>query len=149
MSLSEKIMAEIKDAMKAKDTLKLESLRAVKSALLLAQIENGAKAELSAEEEIKLLQRLVKQRKESAAIFTEQGRADLAGPEVAQAAIIEQFLPAQLSEAEVEAVVAKIVGETGASGMADMGKVMGAASAQLAGQADGKTISAIVRKLLS
>lgn len=149
MSLSEKIMAEIKDAMKAKDTLKLESLRAVKSALLLAQTENGAKAELSEDEEIKLLQRLVKQRKESAAIFTQQGRADLAEPEIAQAAIIEQFLPAQLSEAEVEAVVAKIITETDASGMADMGKVMGAASAQLAGQADGKTISTIVRKLLS
>ncbi|UMY66816.1 MULTISPECIES: GatB/YqeY domain-containing protein [unclassified Flavobacterium] len=149
MSLSEKIMAEIKDAMKAKDTVKLESLRAVKSALLLAQTESGAKAEIAPEEEIKLLQRLVKQRRDSAKIYTEQGRPDLAEPEIAQAAVIEQFLPAQLSEAEVEAVVAKIIAETGASGMAAMGKVMGVASAQLAGQADGKTISGVVKKLLS
>ncbi|HLN94915.1 MAG TPA: GatB/YqeY domain-containing protein [Flavobacterium sp.] len=117
MSLSEKIMVEIKEAMKAKDTVKLESLRAVKSALLLAQTESGAKAEISPEEEIKLLQRLVKQRRDSAKIYTEQGRPDLAEPEIAQAAVIEQFLPAQLSEAEVEAVVAKIIAETGASGM--------------------------------
>ncbi len=149
MSLSEKIMAEIKEAMKAKDTVKLESLRAVKSALLLAQTESGAKAEITPEEEIKLLQRLVKQRRDSAKIYTEQGRPDLAEPEIAQAAVIEQFLPAQLSEAEVEAVVAKIIAETGASGMAAMGKVMGVASAQLAGQADGKTISGVVKKLLS
>lgn len=149
MSLSEKIMAEIKDAMKAKDTVKLESLRAVKSALLLAQTESGAKAEIAPEEEIKLLQRLVKQRRDSAKIYTEQGRPDLAEPEIAQAAVIEQFLPAQLSEAEVEAVVARIIAETGASGMAAMGKVMGVASAQLAGQADGKTISGVVKKLLS
>lgn len=149
MSLSEKITTEIKDAMRAKDTVKLESLRAVKSALLLAQTETGSKAEISGDEEIKLLQRLVKQRKDSARIYTEQGRPDLAEPEVAQAAIIEAFLPAQLSEAEVEAVVSKIIADTGASGMASMGKVMGAASAQLAGQADGKTISAIVKKLLS
>lgn len=149
MSLSEKIMVEIKEAMKAKDTVKLESLRAVKSALLLAQTESGAKAEISPEEEIKLLQRLVKQRRDSAKIYTEQGRPDLAEPEIAQAAVIEQFLPAQLSEAEVEAVVAKIIAETGASGMAAMGKVMGVASAQLAGQADGKTISGVVKKLLS
>ncbi len=149
MSLSEKIMGEIKEAMKAKDTVKLESLRAVKSALLLAQTESGAKAEISPEEEIKLLQRLVKQRRDSAKIYTEQGRPDLAEPEIAQAAVIEQFLPAQLSEAEVEAVVAKIIAETGASGMAAMGKVMGVASAQLAGQADGKTISGVVKKLLS
>lgn len=142
-------MAEIKEAMKAKDTVKLESLRAVKSALLLAQTESGAKAEITPEEEIKLLQRLVKQRRDSAKIYTEQGRPDLAEPEIAQAAVIEQFLPAQLSEAEVEAVVAKIIAETGASGMAAMGKVMGVASAQLAGQADGKTISGVVKKLLS
>lgn len=142
-------MGEIKEAMKAKDTVKLESLRAVKSALLLAQTESGAKAEITPEEEIKLLQRLVKQRRDSAKIYTEQGRPDLAEPEIAQAAVIEQFLPAQLSEAEVEAVVAKIIAETGASGMAAMGKVMGVASAQLAGQADGKTISGVVKKLLS
>ncbi len=138
----------MKDAMRAKDTLKLESLRAVKSALLLAQTETGSKAEISEEEEIKLLQRLVKQRKDSANIYTGQGRADLAEPELLQAAVIEKFLPEQLSEAEIEAVVSRIISETGASGMAAMGKVMGTASTELAGKADGKTISAIVKKLL-
>jgi uncharacterized protein YqeY len=149
MSLATHIMDEIKNAMRAKDTVALESLRAVKSALLLAQTESGAKEEISVEEEIKLLQRLVKQRKDSANIYTEQGRPDLAEPELLQAAVIEKFLPAQLSESEVEAVVAKIIAENGASGMAAMGKVMGLASAELAGKADGKTISTIVKKLLS
>lgn len=149
MSLSVKIMDEIKNAMRAKDTVALESLRAVKSAILLAQTETGSKEEISAEEEIKILQRLVKQRKDSANIFTEQGRPDLAAPEIAQASVIEKFLPAQLSEEEVEAVISKIITETGASGMASMGKVMGLASAELAGKADGKTISTIVKKLLS
>jgi uncharacterized protein YqeY len=149
MSLQEQINDEIKNAMRAKDTVALESLRAIKSALLLAQTETGAKAEISTDDEIKLLQRLVKQRKDSANIYTQQGRADLAEPEIAQAAIIEKFLPTQLSEAEVEAAVSKIIADSGASGMASMGKVMGLASAQLAGQADGKTISTIVKKLLS
>lgn len=149
MSLQIQIMDEIKTAMRAKDTLALESLRAVKSALLLAQTETGSKEEISSDEEIKLLQRLVKQRKDSAAIYTAQGRSDLAMPELQQAAIIEKFLPAQLSEAEVEAVVSKIISDNGASGMASMGKVMGLASAELAGKADGKTISTIVKKLLS
>jgi uncharacterized protein len=148
MSLSEKIMAEMKDAMKAKDTLRLESLRAVKSALLLMQTDAGSK-EVKEEDEIRLLQRLVKQRKDSAAIYTQQGRADLAEPELLQAAVIEKFLPAQWSEAEIEAAVSRIIAESGASGMASMGKVMGEASAQLAGKADGKTISAIVKKLLA
>jgi hypothetical protein len=149
MSLLIQINDEIKNAMRAKDTLALESLRAVKSAILLAQTESGAKEELSSDEEIKLLQRLVKQRKDSANIYKEQGREDLAEPELLQAAIIEKFLPAQLSEAEVEAVVAKIIEDNNASGMASMGKVMGLASAELAGKADGKTISTIVKKLLS
>jgi uncharacterized protein YqeY len=149
MSLAIHIMDEIKNAMRAKDTVALESLRAVKSALLLAQTETGAKEEISVEEEIKLLQRLVKQRKDSANIYNEQGRPDLAEPELLQAAVIEKFLPVQLSEAEVEAVVAKIIADNGASGMAAMGKVMGLASAELAGKADGKTISTIVKKLLS
>ena len=149
MSLATLIMDEIKNAMRAKDTLALESLRAVKSALLLAQTESGAKEEISADEEIKLLQRLVKTRKESARIFTEQNRLDLAEPELAQIAVIEKFLPAQLSEAEVEAVVAKIIAETGASGIASMGKVMGLAATQLGGTAEGKTISTIVKKLLT
>jgi len=149
MSLAVQINDEIKNAMRAKDTVALESLRAIKSALLLAQTETGAKSELSSDDEIKLLQRLVKQRKDSANIYTQQGRADLAEPELLQAAIIEKFLPAQLSEAEIEAAVSKIISDNGASGMAAMGKVMGLASAQLAGQADGKTISTVVKKLLS
>jgi uncharacterized protein YqeY len=148
MSLATQIMDEIKNAMRAKDTVALESLRAVKSALLLAQTETGAKEEISADEEIKLLQRLVKQRKDSANIYTEQGRPDLAEPELLQAAVIEKFLPAQLSEEEVEAVIAKIIAETGASGIASMGKVMGLASVQIGGQAEGKVISGIVKKLL-
>jgi uncharacterized protein YqeY len=149
MSLATLIMDEIKNAMRAKDTLALESLRAVKSALLLAQTESGAKEEISADEEIKLLQRLVKQRKDSANIYTEQGRPDLAEPELLQAAVIEKFLPAQLSEDEVATVVAKIIADNGASGMGAMGKVMGLVSSELAGKADGKTISTIVKKLLS
>ncbi|MXO03951.1 GatB/YqeY domain-containing protein [Flavobacterium sp. HBTb2-11-1] len=149
MSLQTLIMDEIKDAMKAKDTVALEALRAVKSELLLASTASGSKEDLSEEDEIKLLQRLVKTRKESARIFTEQNRPDLAEPELAQVAVIEKFLPAQLSEEEVEAVVAKIIAETGASGIASMGKVMGLASAQLGGTAEGKTISTIVKKLLS
>lgn len=149
MSLSAKIMDEMKTAMRAKDTVALEALRAIKSAILLAQTESGAKEDLSADDEIKLLQRLVKQRKDSAAIYTEQNRPDLAEPEIAQVAVIEKFLPAQLSEAEVEAAVSKIIADGGFSGMAAMGQVMGAASKALAGQADGKTISNIVKKLLA
>jgi uncharacterized protein YqeY len=142
-------MEDIKTAMRAKDTLALESLRAIKSAILLAQTEAGAKAELTAEEEIKLLQRLVKQRKDSANIYIEQGRQDLAEPELLQAAVIEKFLPEQLSEAEVEKIVSEIIAENNLSGMAAMGKVMGLAGAALAGKADGKTISVIVKKLLA
>jgi len=149
MSLQTQIMEEIKTAMRAKDTVALESLRSIKSELLLAQTASGSKEEISEEEEVKLLQRLVKTRKESARIFTEQNRPDLAEPEMAQIAVIEKFLPAQLSDEEVEAVVAKIIAETGASGIASMGKVMGLASAQLGGTAEGKTISTIVKKLLT
>ncbi|MEZ4858627.1 MAG: GatB/YqeY domain-containing protein [Flavobacteriaceae bacterium] len=149
MSLQTKIMEALKTAMKEKNTIALESLRAVKSALLLAQTESGAKEELAETEEIKLLQKLVKQRKDSAAIFTQQGRKDLAEPELAQAAIIEQFLPKQLSEAEIAQVISEIIAKTGANSMADMGKVMGMASSQLAGKADGKTISTIVKAKLS
>jgi len=128
MSLQNQVMEQMKTAMKAKDTVALESLRAIKSALLLAQT-SGAGGKLSETDETKLVQKLVKQRKDSAAIFTEQGRDDLAAPELAQAAIIEQFLPEQLTE--------------------DMGKVMGMVSKELAGQADGKTISTIVKSKLS
>jgi hypothetical protein len=148
MSLATNIMDELKTAMRAKDTVALEALRAIKSELLLAQTANGSKEEISEDEEVKLLQRLVKTRKESARIFTEQNRLDLAGPELAQIAVIEKFLPAQLSEAEIEDVIAKIIAETGASGIASMGKVMGLASAKLGGTAEGKVISTIVKKLL-
>ncbi|PHR10761.1 MAG: glutamyl-tRNA amidotransferase [Aequorivita sp.] len=148
MSLQEKVMEAMKTAMKAKDTQSLEALRAVKSALLLAQTETGSKVDLSETEEIKLLQKQVKQRKDSAAIYREQGREDLAEPELAQAQVIEQFLPAQLTEAEVSKIVDEIIIETGASSMADMGRVMGLASAKLAGKADGKTISTVVKSRL-
>ena len=149
MGLSAKIMDELKTAMRAKDTVALEALRAIKSEILLAQTATGSKEEITEADEIKLLQKLVKTRKDSANIFTEQNRMDLAGPELAQIAVIEKFLPAQLSEAEVEVVVAKIIAETGASGIASMGKVMGLAAAQLGGTAEGKTISTIVKKLLT
>ena len=148
MSLQTQVMDEIKNAMRAKDTVALESLRSIKSELLLMETASGTKQEISADDEIKLLQRLVKTRKDSARIFTEQNRPDLAEPELAQIAIIEKFLPAQLSDEEVEAIIAKIISETGASGIASMGKVMGLASAQLGGTAEGKTISTIVKKLL-
>ena len=149
MSLQKNIMVKMKEAMKSKDKIALESLRAVKSAILLAQTETGSTEELTEDQEIKLLQKLVKQRKDSATLYTEQGRADLAEPEIAQAAIIEQFLPEQLSEDELKAIISEIVKKTGASSMADMGKVMGMASGQLAGKADGKAISSAVKALLS
>jgi uncharacterized protein YqeY len=148
MSLEKNIMDNMKEAMKAKDTVALEALRAIKAAIIIAKTENGATDTLAEEDEIKMLQKLVKQRKDSAAIYTEQGRADLAEPEMAQVAVIEKFLPAQMTEAEVEAVVSKIISEGNFSGMASMGQVMGMASAQLAGKTDGKTISTLVKKLL-
>ena len=149
MSLETQIMDEMKNAMRAKDTVALEALRAIKSGIILAKTETGASDALSSDDEIKLLQRLVKQRKDSANIYKEQNRPDLAEPELAQVAVIEKFLPAQLSEAEVEAIVSKIITEGGFSGMASMGQVMGQASAALAGKTDGKTISTIVKKLLT
>ncbi len=149
MSLSKDIMTAMKAAMKAKDQNALASLRAVKSAILLAQTESGSKEELTEDQELKILQKLVKQRKDSAVIFSEQGREDLAEPELAQAEVIAQFLPAQLSEEEVTAIIEEIIASTGAEGMKDMGKVMGQASAKLAGKADGKTISTIVKAKLS
>ncbi|MGL2966583.1 GatB/YqeY domain-containing protein [Flavobacterium sp. XGLA_31] len=149
MSLETQIMDEMKNAMRAKDSVALEALRAIKSGIILAKTEAGASDTLSSDEEIKLLQRLVKQRKDSATIYTEQGRADLAAPELAQVAVIEKFLPEQMSEAEVETAVAAIIAEGGFSGMAAMGQVMGKASAALAGKTDGKTISTVVKKLLA
>ena len=148
MSLSTLIMDEMKNAMRAKDTIALEALRAIKSEILLAQTATGSKEEITEADEIKILQKLVKMRKDSATIFTEQNRPDLAEPELAQIAIIEKFLPAQLSETEVEAIITKIIAETGASGIASMGKVMGLATAKIGGAAEGKTISTIVKKLL-
>jgi len=148
MSLQSKIMDVMKDAMRSKDTIALEALRAIKSELLLAQTATGTKEDISEADEIKILQRLVKMRKDSAEIFTTQNRPDLAEPEWAQIAVIEQFLPAQLSEDEITNIIAKIISETGASGIASMGKVMGLASSQIGGQAEGKVISAIVKKLL-
>ncbi|MEO0528074.1 MAG: GatB/YqeY domain-containing protein [Bacteroidota bacterium] len=148
MSLQEQVMEKMKMAMKSKDAVALESLRAIKSALLLAQT-SGTGGTVSEDDEIKLVQKLVKQRKDSAAIFQEQGREDLAAPELAQAAVIEQFLPEQLTEEEIEKVVVQTIDAVGASGMKDMGKVMGMVSKELAGQADGKTISAIVKNKLS
>ena len=149
MSLQTKVMEALKEAMKAKDTVALESLRAIKSAILLARTDAGASEELSEADELKLLQKLVKQRKDSAALYTQQGRNDLAEPELAQMAVIEKFLPAQLSEAEVEEALKSIIAQVGATSPKDMGKVMGAATKQLAGKADGKLISDIVKKLLS
>jgi len=149
MGLQDKVMEQMKAAMRAKDKVALESLRAIKSALLLVQTESGSGEAISEEAEVKLVQKLVKQRKDSAAIFLEQGRKDLAEPELAQVAVIEQFLPAQLGEAEIEKVVVAVIAKTGAEGMKDMGKVMGMVSSQLAGQADGKTISTIVKSKLS
>ncbi|WP_292946906.1 GatB/YqeY domain-containing protein [Olleya sp. UBA1516] len=149
MSLSTDIMTALKEAMKSKNTVALTALRAVKSAILLAQTESGAKEELTEEQELKILQKQVKQRKDSAAIFLEQGREDLAAPELAEAEVISQFLPEAMSDEEVAKVVDDVIAKTGAEGMKDMGKVMGMVSGQLAGKADGKTISTIVKAKLS
>lgn len=149
MSLEQKIMAELKTAMLAKDEASLRSLRAVKAAILLAKTSEGAGGELKEEDEVKLLQKLVKQRKDSLEIFQQQNRTDLAQKEQEEIAVIEKFLPQQLSADEIKAELVKIIATTGASSPADMGKVMGAATKQLAGKADGKTISLLVRELLA
>lgn len=149
MSLQQDLMEALKTAMKSKDQSALMALRAVKSAILLAKTESGASEELTEEQELKLLQKLVKQRKDSAAIFQEQNRMDLAEPELVEAEIIGQFLPEALSNEEVEKVVIKTIESIGAIGMKDMGKVMGMVSKELAGKADGKTISNIVKARLS
>ena len=148
MSLQQEVMTKMKEAMKAKDKTALTALRAVKSSILLAQTESGAKEDLTKEQELKILQKQVKQRKDSAAIYIEQGREDLAAPELSEAAIIEQFLPEALTEDEIEKVVVSTIASVGASGMKDMGKVMGIVSKELAGKADGKTISTLVKKNL-
>jgi len=148
MSLQDQIMTSMKEAMKAKDQTALTALRAVKSAILMAKTESGAASELTEEQELKLLQKQVKQRKDSAAIFLEQGREDLAEPELAEVEVIAQFLPEAMSDDDVEKIVIKVIEDLGASGMKDMGKVMGIVSKQVAGQADGKTISTIVKSKL-
>lgn len=148
MNLEQQIMAQMKDAMKAKDEAALRGLRAVKAAILIAKTAGGS-GELTADDELKLLQKLVKQRKDSLEIFQQQNRTDLAKKEEEEISIIEKFLPKQLGADELKAIIAEIITNTGASSPADMGKVMGVASKQLAGQADGKTISAVVKELLS
>jgi len=142
-------MTELKAAMLAKDEASLRSLRAVKAAILLAKTAEGGNGELKDEDEIKLLQKLVKSRKDSLEIFQQQNRADLAKKEEEEIAVIEKFLPKQMSPEEIKAELLKIISSIGASSPADMGKMMGAATKQLAGKADGKTISALVKELLA
>ena len=148
MSLQDSIMTALKAAMKSKDTLALTALRSVKSAILLAQTESGSKGSMSEADEVKLLQKLVKQRRDSAEIFTQQNRPDLAAPEMSEADIISQFLPEMLSDEAVEKAVLSAIQKLGAEGMKDMGKVMGSLSKELAGKTDGKTISTLVKKHL-
>ncbi|BFG70873.1 GatB/YqeY domain-containing protein [Sediminibacterium sp. KACHI17] len=149
MSLEEKVMAGMKEAMKSKDEALLRGLRAIKAEIIKAKTEPGANGQVTAEGELKLLQKLVKQRKDSLEIFQQQNREDLAKKEQEEIAVIEQFLPKQLDAAELKKIIADIIAATGAAGPQDMGKVMGVASKQLAGQADGKTISAVVKELLA
>ena len=149
MSLEVKIMAEMKDAMKSKNEAVLRALRAIKAEIIKAKTEPGANGEIDEATEQKFLQKMMKQRKDSLDIFEKQGREDLAVKEREEMAVIEKFLPKQLSEAEIKEAVKNIIAETGASSAADMGKVMGVASKQLAGLADGKTISAIVKEMLA
>ena len=149
MNFQDQLNSKLKAAMREKNKIALESLRAIKSAILLLQTQSGAKETPDDTEITKLLQKLVKQRKESASIFREQGRVDLAEPEEAQIAVISQFLPEQLSADEVEKVIDEVIQSVGATTMKDMGKVMGMANKQLAGKADGKLIAEIVKKRLS
>ena len=149
MGLEQKIMSELKTAMLAKDEAGLRSLRAIKAAILLVKTAEGSGGELKEEDEIKLLQKLVKQRKDSLEIFQQQNRTDLAKKEEEEIAVIEKFLPKQLSAGELKEALAKIIADVGASSPADLGKVMGMASKQFAGKADGKTISALVKELLT
>jgi len=148
MSLEEKINVDLKTAMKAKDQVGLRGIRAIKNAILLSKTD-GSGTELDEEGEIKLVQKLIKSRKDSLEIYQKQNRADLAVVEQEEIAVLEKYLPAQLSEEELSPIIQEIINKTGADSMKDMGKVMGMASNQLKGQADGKTISAIVKKLLT
>jgi len=149
MGLEQIVMAELKTAMLAKDEGGLRGLRAIKAAIIIAKTSEGAGGELKEEDETKLLQKLVKQRKDSLAIYQEQKRPDLAKKEEEEIRVIEKFLPKQLDEQALKAALSKIIAETGASSPADIGKVMGVATKQLAGQADGKTISAVAKELLT
>lgn len=148
MSLEQKVMGEMKEAMKSKNEAVLRALRAIKAEIIKAKTEPGAGGELDEATELKFLQKMMKQRKDSYEIFQQQGRSDLAEKEKEEMEVIEKFLPKQLSEEEIRAAVQTIIQETGASGAGDMGKVMGVASKQLAGKADGKLISTIVKSLL-
>lgn len=147
--LEKQIQTDMVSAMKAKDAVRLAALRGIKAAILLAKTSEGSNGEVTDSEIVKIIQKLVKQRKESAEIYTQQNRPELAENELAEASAMEVYLPKQLSEAEVEAELAKIIAETGASQPSDVGKVMGVATKKLAGQADGKLISTIVKRLLS
>jgi uncharacterized protein YqeY len=149
MSLEQKVMADLKTAMLAKDEKALRALRAIKSAIILAKTAEGAGGEIKEEDEIKLLQKLVKQRKDSLEIYEKQNREDLASKEKEEIEVIEKFLPKQMDAAELKSVIEKIISETGASSPSDMGKVMGIANKQLAGKAEGKTIAGIVKELLN
>ena len=147
--LVEKINNDLKTAMLAKDDVTLRGLRAIKAAILIAQTEPGATKELSEEKEIQILQKLVKQRKDSITIYQQQNREDLASKEIEEVSVIEKYLPKQLSDDEITAYIKNIIDTTGASGMKDMGKVMGAANKEMAGKADGSKISQIVKQLLA
>ena len=149
MALEQNVNEQLKQAMLAKDEKRLRGLRAIKAAIIIAKTAEGAGGQVSADEEIKMLQKLVKQRKDSLEIYQQQNRADLAQKEQEEIEVIEAFLPKQLSEEELKEALTKIIADTGASSPADMGKVMGAATKQLAGKADGKTISSMVKALLA
>lgn len=149
MNLEQRIMPELKTAMLARDEKSMRSLRAIKAAIIVAKTAEGAGGELKEEDEVKLLQKLVKQRRDSLEIFKQQNRTDLAEKEQEEIDIIEKFLPKQMEMNELRIEISKIIAETGATSPADMGKVMGIANKQLAGKADGKTISSVVKELLS
>lgn len=149
MNLEQRVMAEMKDAMKSKNEAALRGLRAIKAAIIIAKTAEGAGGELKSEDETKLVQKLVKQRKDSLEIYEKQNRDDLAKTEREEISILEKFLPEQMTEAELKSQLSLIIAELGASSPADMGKVMGAASKQFAGKAEGKAISAAVKELLS
>lgn len=149
MSYSDLVNEDIKKAMLAREKEKLEAIRAIKAAFIVARADKGANSVLDEAEELKIIAKLVKQRKDSAAIYIEQKRPELAEKEIMEAEVIEKYLPAQLSEQEIEAVVKKVIAASGASGMKDMGKVMGLATKELSGKADGKVISNLVKKLLA